>query len=85
MSPAMQVTLERHGEDDYGRTIGTLELDERSINQETVTEGWAWQYVYFDKSVELRTEQDSAKKMKLGLRADKDSTPPWEFMRSKPR
>jgi micrococcal nuclease len=37
-----KVTLKSHGEDDYGRTLGTLMLDKRNISQEMVAEGWAW-------------------------------------------
>lgn len=43
-----KVTLESHGEDDYGRTIGTLKIGDRNINREMVAEGWAWQYVQYD-------------------------------------
>ena len=80
-----KVTLEGQGEDDYGRTLGTLKLDGRNINREVVAEGWAWQYVHFDKSVELRTAQERAKKMKLGLWVDDAPIVPWEYRRAKPK
>ena len=80
-----RVTLESHGEDDFGRTLGKLKIDDRNINLEMVAEGWAWQYVHFDKSVELRTAQERAKKMKLGLWADDAPLAPWDYRRANPK
>ena len=76
-----KVTLESHGKDSYGRTLGTLRIDKRNINREMVAEGWAWQYVQYDKSDDLRKAQERAKKMKLGLWAEGEPVAPWEFRR----
>ena len=35
-----KVTLESHGEDNFGRTLGTLKIGDRNINREMVVEGW---------------------------------------------
>jgi micrococcal nuclease len=73
-----KVTSQSHGEVSYGRT---LKIDKRKINREMVAEGWAWQYVQYDKSEELREAQKRAKKLKLGLWADAEPVAPWEFRR----
>jgi endonuclease YncB( thermonuclease family) len=70
-------------DDRYGRTLGVLLVDGKSVNQELVAEGWAWQYVNFDKTAELREAQESARKAKLGLWADREPVAPLEFRKKK--
>ena len=40
-----EVTLQTHGKDKYGRTLGDVILsDGTNINQELVKQGWCWWY-----------------------------------------
>ena len=75
------VTLQTHGADKYGRTIGDVILpDGRNVNQELVREGMCWWYRKFapgDATLErLETE---AREAKRGLWADPHPVPPWEW------
>jgi endonuclease YncB( thermonuclease family) len=73
------IILDEHGKDWYGRTLGVLKVDGRDINREMVAEGWAWQFVQYDKSAALRDAQANAKRERLGLWADAQPVAPWEF------
>lgn len=74
-----ELILKESGKDRYGRTLGVLLLDGRNINREMVAEGWAWQFVRYDKSAELRTAEDSAKQKRIGLWADPAPIAPWDY------
>ena len=73
------IILDESGKDRYGRTLGVLLVDGRNINREMVAEGWAWQFVRYDQSVELRTAEDAAKQKRLGLWADPAPIAPWDY------
>lgn len=78
-----EIRLEGTKKDRYGRVIGKIYLGDRYINEEMIAEGWAWHYTEYSKSPELEAAQQHAKKHKLGLWADADPTPPWEFRKKK--
>ncbi len=75
------VTLEVKNTDRYGRTVADVWLGERWINLEMVAEGWAWHYRQYSKSKELEAAERGAREKRLGLWADKDPVPPWEYRR----
>ena len=78
-----QVTVETHGTDKYGRTLGTVFVDGRNVNQEMVSEGMAWWYEQFSKHAkELAEAQENARSAGRGLWADKGPVPPWEWRRA---
>ncbi len=70
------------GKDSYGRTDGTVYLDERNINLAMVAGGHAWWYRYYAKDDRLLavTEQQ-AREQKRGLWAQPDPIPPWDWRR----
>lgn len=70
-------------EDRYKRIIGTIILNERNINKEMVSEGFAWHYKQYSKSKELEELEQKAREEKRGLWADKNPIPPWEFRKKK--
>jgi endonuclease YncB( thermonuclease family) len=76
------IVLETTSKDRYGRTLAVLKLDGRNINRELVAEGWAWQYLKYDQSKELREAEASARQKRLGLWADPMPVAPWEFRAS---
>ena len=74
-----QVTVETHGKDRYGRTLGTIYVGERNINLEMVAEGMAWWHKrYAPKDAALEKAESAARAGKLGLWAGKPIEP-WEW------
>ena len=61
-----RVIVSRHVEGELGQST-QHELDAAFLAGAMVAEGWAWQYVQYDKSIELRDAQAAAKKKGLGL------------------
>ncbi|MGZ8916550.1 MAG: thermonuclease family protein [Methylobacter sp.] len=65
--------------DRYGRTVGTIFVDDLDANKEQIKRGMAWAYRQYlhDRSL-LQTEAE-ARQAKVGLWADPNPTPPWEY------
>ncbi len=75
------VTVQDHGRDRYGRTIGEVILpDRRKVNWELVKARFAWWYRKYapDDGTLAQLEAD-AKAAKRGLWADPNPVPPWEW------
>src|SRR5437667_11457485 len=73
------VTIQEHGQDMYGRTVGdVILLDGRVLNRELVAAGFAWWYRRYTThdSTLARLEEDARAK-KRGLWADPSPVPPW--------
>lgn len=72
--------------DRYGRLVAVVTLaDGKVLNQELVRAGMAWWYEqYAPNDATLKSLQDQAKAAKLGLWADANPTPPWDFRRGGP-
>ena len=66
------MTLQTHGHDKYGRTIGDLLLpDGKNLNQERVKQGWCWWYrKYAPGNTVLEELEKDAKEARKGLWAD---------------
>lgn len=70
------------GEDSYGRTDGTVYLDGRDINLAMVAAGHAWWYRYYAPNEHLlQAAETTARAEKLGLWAEPDPVPPWDWRR----
>ena len=69
--------------DRYGRLVGTLYTPEGvNVNLEMVCNGSAWWYSRYAKNNRAMAScQDEAKEAGLGLWADNDPMPPWEWRR----
>ena len=68
--------------DRYGRTVGTVKVDGKNLNEELIKAGFAWVYGrYFKRPVceQWKRYEESARKSKAGLWAQPNPTPPWEF------
>lgn len=73
---ALDMTLEIHGKDKYGRVLADVLLaDGTNVNHHLVKEGWCW-WFRKDTPEKLESEAEGAKK---GLWADSDPIPPWEW------
>jgi micrococcal nuclease len=75
------VEVRDKGRDRYGRTVGEVILqDGRSLNRELVRAGLAWWYRrYAKKDAELARLEKQGREAKLGLWADADPIPPWNW------
>ena len=80
-----QVTLQTHGLDEYGRTIGDVILpDGMNLNQELVRQGLCWWYrKYAPGDTVLEGLEKEAREAKKGLWADPQPVPPWEWRKRK--
>lgn len=78
-----EVRVEWKSKDKYGRVLGTVFLGTDSVNLWLVRNGWAWRYEKYSKSEALKAAQDVAKNGKLGLWADPNPIPPWEWRKRK--
>lgn len=65
--------------DRYGRTVADLYLGGRWVNLEMVAEGWAWHYRAYSRDPRLADAELAARRNGLGLWADREPVPPWEF------
>jgi endonuclease YncB( thermonuclease family) len=74
------VTVQEHGMDKYGRTLGDVLLpDGRNLNRELVAAGLAWWYRKYSKDASLGRLEADARVSRRGLWADPDPVPPWCF------
>ena len=70
--------------DRYGRLIGTVVTDDGiNVNEALVKQGFAWHYLQYSDKDELTGLEATARKKHLGLWADADPTPPWDWRREK--
>lgn len=69
--------------DKYGRFISRVFLsDGRILNEELLKSGYAWHYKEYNKERRLADMEDQARYKKIGLWADKDPVPPWNFRKN---
>lgn len=78
-----QVSVVEQGQDKYKRTIGRIYLGDVDVSAEQVKQGMAWVYRKYSKDKTLLPLEDEAKTQRLGLWADTNPTPPWEWRHSK--
>lgn len=72
------VVIEDHGKDVYGRTLGTIYLDNQDINAVMVSEGMAWAYRYQGRFTvpQYGSLEQNARDAKKGLWADPHAVEP---------
>lgn len=69
--------------DRYGRTLGELFVDGKSINLELVRQGMAWAYVDYSPPEEYAKAEAAAKQAGRGLWADREPVPPWVYRKGR--
>jgi endonuclease YncB( thermonuclease family) len=67
------------GKDRYGRTIGVVFVGGVNANLAMVQAGMAWRYDKYSKDAALLAAQNEARAARLGLWADANPVPPWEW------
>jgi len=70
--------------DRYGRLIGTVTTDDgTNVNESLVKAGFAWHYKQYSKKGYIGEYEDTAHQNHLGLWADNNPTPPWDWRKSR--
>ena len=70
--------------DRYGRTVGIVNIGGKCLNEELLKAGFAWFYPQYCKAPvcsQWKQYQETARSMKIGLWAQANSIPPWDFRR----
>lgn len=77
------VWVRTNGLDRYGRTIGTIYLNEnmigKSVNEMSLENGMSWHYKKYDKNILWSNIELKAKEDKIGLWQLQNPIPPWSF------
>jgi endonuclease YncB( thermonuclease family) len=82
------VQVETTKKDRYGREIGKILVNGVDANLEQVKRGFAWHYKAYQREQSAIDRQlydlaeSEARGVKLGLWADTEPVPPWEFRKS---
>ena len=70
--------------DRYGRTVATVYLEGGTeLNLSILQAGYAWHYKRYSDRQDYADAESYARAERLGLWADKDPTPPWEWRRER--
>ena len=69
--------------DRYGRLLGDVRHEGRSINLELIRRGFAWAYVEYDPPAEYVAAEAEARAARRGLWADREPIPPWTYRKSR--
>ncbi len=73
------VEVVEEGKDRYGRWVGHVSSAGVDVNRQMVATGNAWQYVDYSRDPTLAAAQSQAQAQRLGLWAQPNPTPPWDF------
>ena len=69
-------------EDDQGQLLGVVYAGGRCVNTLLVRDGFAWRFARHTPSKALEEGQREAERMKRGLWATPNATPPWIWLRT---
>jgi endonuclease YncB( thermonuclease family) len=78
------VSITPEDTDRYGRTVGTVKIDGKSLNEELIIAGFAWVYIkYCNKPVcdQWKRYEEAARRGRVGLWVQSNAAPPWDFRR----
>lgn len=84
MALKKNVLVTTRATDKYGRTVADLSVDGRSVNEEMVQLGMAWEYSYYHRDKLYRALQRDAREVRRGLWAEDSPTPPWVWRKAHP-
>lgn len=79
-----QVNIHSQAVDQYGRLVAHLSINGLDVNTEQIRRGMAWEYSHFHSNRALIALQEKAKNAPLGLWAQNNPTPPWEWRKLHP-
>ncbi len=70
--------------DQYGRMVGLVSLDGRSLNEEQVKRGMAWEYSHFHSDRRYIALQSEAQQARRGLWGQSSPLAPWQWRKMHP-
>ena len=73
------VIVRKTGTDKYRRTLARIVIDRKDVSAEMLTLGMAWHYKEYSKDEDLARLETVAKVAKIGLWAEANVLPPWEY------
>jgi endonuclease YncB( thermonuclease family) len=73
------VTIEKTGEDLYGRTLGYVYVGDLCVNKELLRLGMAWHFKKYNKDPELARIETEAREKGIGLWAMDAPMTPWDW------
>lgn len=77
-----QVSVQLKNDTTYGRTVGEIFVNGKSLSRELLKHGLAWwNKKYAPDDLVLKNLQEKAKSAKLGLWSQENPVPPWEHRR----
>jgi endonuclease YncB( thermonuclease family) len=76
-----QATIRPQKKDRYGRTVGRVECRGKDASAEQARAGLAWAYTKYLTDPEITRLEVAARAAGIGLWADKDPLPPWDWRR----
>ena len=76
-----QVRVSSQAVDNYGRMIAEIHVNGRSVNEEMVASGMAWEYSHFHRNKHYLALQSAAQQAHLGLWSQTDKPVPPELWR----
>ncbi|KIQ26871.1 nuclease [Variovorax paradoxus] len=83
---AEKAVITERDTDRYGRTVADVSCHGEDAGSRMVSGGWAWVYDYHKIATKrgggLFRLQDSARAQRLGLWADAEPVPPWDWRKS---
>lgn len=79
-----QVQIETQAVDQYGRIVGLVSIDGRSVNQEQVKRGMAWEYSHYHSDKTYLVLQSDAREARRGLWAQTSPQAPWQWRKLHP-
>jgi len=81
-----KVTVEPVEVDKYARTVAKVRTAEGCLNEQLLEQGCAWVYKRYCKAGDLKAWtglEDNARRQGLGLWAQPDPVPPWDYRNTK--
>ena len=73
------VTVDKTGEDLYGRTLAYVYVEDLCINKELIRIGMAWHFKKYNKNSELSEIELKAKNDKVGIWSCPNPIAPWKY------
>jgi endonuclease YncB( thermonuclease family) len=73
------VVIQADKPDQYGRLLGTVEVNGENVNRQMIADGLAWHYTRYSKDSGLASAERAAREARRGLWADARPVPPWEW------
>jgi micrococcal nuclease len=80
------VDVKKMDTDRYGRTVGVVTIDGKTLNEELLKSGMAWFFTKYCKESfcgQWKQSEEVARKSKVGLWSMPNPIPPWDFRHPK--